>query len=189
MFTIWRWPDGQPGGEGMDDRELRQYCANVLKELEIPERADVNALCDHLEDIRGRRISLIETPMPTGPGRPCGLWVATAEEDYLLYQKFTTQAHQQHIVRHEIGHMALGHKAAPVMPDEAVQLLMPTLSPDLVRSVLGRSQYSNTEEKAAELVASLMPLRAEGMSQRRSVDPGMAKLITHLGRSLERDST
>jgi hypothetical protein len=116
------------------------------------------------------------------------LWVATADEDYVVYQKFTTQAHQQHIIRHEIGHMALGHKAAPVMPDEAVQLLMPTLSPDLVRSVLGRAHYSNTEEKAAELMASLMPMHAEGALHRppAHIEPGMENLISHLGRSLER---
>ncbi|ANP52045.1 hypothetical protein J2Z21_009273 [Streptomyces griseochromogenes] len=172
----------------MNDKELRRYCALVVQKLEIPERADVNALCDRLEDLRDRPISLLEVAMPTGSGRPCGLWVATDEEDYILYQKYTTQAHQQHIVRHELGHMVCGHEAAPVMPDEVVRLLMPTLRPELVRSVLGRTQYSNEEEKAAELVASLMPVEAVATGHRLSENlaPGMANLITHLGRSLER---
>lgn len=185
IYATWYWS----GGEDMDDKELRRYCSGVVEKLQIPERADVNALCDRLEDVRGRRISLIEVPMPTGPGRPCGLWVATSSEEYILYQRYTTQAHQQHIIRHELGHMVCEHEAAPVLPDEVVQLLMPALSPNLIHSVLGRTQYNNTEEKAAELVASLMPMRVEGVCHRppRSTGPGMENLITHLGRSLERN--
>ncbi|WP_329317180.1 toxin (plasmid) [Streptomyces sp. NBC_01278] len=172
----------------MDNAELRRYCDGVVEKLDVPDRADVNALCDRLEELRGRPISLVEIPMPTGHGKPCGLWVATDDEDFICYQRFTTQAHQQHIVRHEIGHMLCGHEAAPVMPDEVVQLLMPTLSPDLVRSVLGRTQYSTEEERMAELVASLMPASAMSARIQTSVSPGVANLMTHLGRSLERHS-
>lgn len=186
VFASWRWP----GGEHMDDKELRRWCADIVRDLEIPERADVNGLCDMLEDLRGRRISLLQAPMPTGPGRPCGLWVATDDEDFILYQEFTTQAHQEHIIRHELGHMLCGHEAAPVMADEAVQLLMPSLNPDLVRSVLGRTQYSNSEEKAAELVASLMPVHADQGGPRRpprNPGPGAENLVIHIGASLERN--
>ncbi|MEU2309380.1 toxin [Streptomyces misionensis] len=174
----------------MDDKELRRWCTGIVGNLEMPERADVNSLCDMLEDLRGRRISLLQAPMPTGPGRPCGLWVATDEHDFILYQEYTTQAHQEHIIRHELGHMICGHEAAPMMADEAVQLLMPSLDPDLVRSVLGRSQYSNSEEKAAELVASLMPVHAEQSGPRRpsrNSDPGAENLVMHIGASLERN--
>lgn len=172
----------------MNDKELRQYSAGLVAGLDIPARADVNTLCDHLEDLRGRPISLIELPMPTGPGKPCGLWVATDDEDYICYQQFTTQAHQQHIIRHELGHVMCGHQAAQVMPDEVIQLLMPTLSPELVRSVLGRTSYTNEEEKAAELVASLMPVQTGGSYHRppAGTTPGMENLLRHLGRSLER---
>ncbi|OEJ21022.1 hypothetical protein [Streptomyces subrutilus] len=172
----------------MNDKELRRYCTGKVKELEIPERSDVNALCDLLEQRRGRPITLLEVPMPTGAGKPCGLWVATDDEDYICYQQYTTQAHQEHIIRHELGHMVCEHVAAPVMPDEVAQLLMPTLAPVLVRSVLGRTQYSNAEERAAELVASLMPMETAGIGNRAPVGlaPGVENLITHLGRSLER---
>ncbi|MFG2986158.1 toxin [Streptomyces sp. NPDC048258] len=172
----------------MNNKELRRYCADVVDNLDIPAGADVNELCDRLEQLRGRPISLIEVPMPTGAGKPCGLWVATDDADYICYQKFTTLAHQQHIARHEIGHMLCGHEAAPAMADEVAQLLMPTLSPTLVRSVLARTQYSTEEERAAELVASLMPMRASASCHRppANVSPGVANLVTHLGRSLER---
>lgn len=172
----------------MNNKELRRYCTDVVKSLGIPERADVNALCDRMEELRGRPISLIELPLPTGAGKPCGLWLSTDDADYIGYQKYTTQAHQQHIIRHELGHMVCGHEASPVMPDEVIRLLMPTLSPDLVRSVLGRTQYSNEEERAAELVASLMPMQGDAAVHRppTNVSPGVANLITHIGRSLER---
>ncbi|MFE3325907.1 toxin [Streptomyces sp. NPDC059176] len=172
----------------MNNKELRRYCADIVKSLDIPERADVNVLCDRMEELRGRPISLMELPMPTGVGKPCGLWLSTDDVDYIGYQKFTTQAHQQHIIRHELGHMMCGHEAAPVMPDEVIRLLMPRLAPDLVRSVLGRTQYSNEEERAAELVASLMPMQGDAVVRRPSTNasPGMANLITHIGRSLER---
>ncbi|WP_432093345.1 toxin [Streptomyces sp. bgisy100] len=172
----------------MNNTELRQYCVDVVKSLDIPERTDVNALCDRLEERRGRPISLVEVPMPTGPGKPCGLWVAADDADYICYQQYTTQAHQQHIISHELGHMVCDHEAAPVMPNEVAQLLMPTLSPDLVRSVLGRTQYSSEEERAAELVASLLPLQATAAERRAApaVSQGVASLIKHLERSLER---
>ncbi|MFF8399904.1 hypothetical protein [Streptomyces sp. NPDC016172] len=173
----------------MDDKDLRRYCAGIVEELDIPAGADVNALCDQLEERWGRPISLVEVPMPTGVGKPCGLWVATDDANYICYQKYTTRAHQQHIVRHEIAHGLCGHAATEVMPDEMLQLLMPTLSPELVRSVLGRTTYTVTEERAAELIASLLPLQAGTMRRASPSDPGMANLVSHLGRSLERSGT
>ncbi|PNG19429.1 toxin [Streptomyces cahuitamycinicus] len=170
----------------MNDEELRRYCAGIVEELDIPEGADVNALCDHLEQRWGRPISLIEVPLPTGVGKPCGLWVATDDAYYICYQKYTVRAHQEHIVRHEIAHGLCGHAATEVMPDEMLRLLMPTLSPGLVRSVLGRTTYTVMEERAAELIASLLPLKAGTMRRASPHGPGMGNLVSHLGRSLER---
>ncbi|TLS46116.1 hypothetical protein FE633_11265 [Streptomyces montanus] len=172
----------------MNDQDLRRYCTQVIQQLDIPDPFDINVLVDRLEQQRGREISLLPMELPTGRG-PCGLWVATDEVDYVLYQQNTTKAHQRHIALHELGHMLCGHKSTPAHQEEISQLLMPTLAPSLVRMVLGRTGYDRTEEKAAELVASLIPLQTSStMPQQPSIQPppDMAVLISHLERSLER---
>ena len=173
----------------MDDRELRRYCAEVVSRVDIPRPFHVNDLCDRLEQERGRTISLVPMSLPVRQGSPCGVWVATAEVDYILFEKATSRTHQEHIVAHEIGHLLLGHDSSPAHQDEVAELLMPSLDPALVRSVLGRTVYTTDEERAAELVASLLPLhagRANGRRPRTAVPPGMADLVSHLERSLER---
>ncbi|MBC3839700.1 hypothetical protein GXW82_04065 [Streptacidiphilus sp. 4-A2] len=175
----------------MDDRELRRYCAEVVSQVDVPFPFHVNDLCDQLEADRGRPISLIPMTLPARQGGPCGLWVATTEVDYILFEKSTSRTHQEHIVAHEIGHLLLGHDSSPAHQDEVARLLMPTLDPALVRSVLGRTVYTSHEERAAELVASLLPLRAgraRGRRPRSDVSPGMANLVDHLERSLERQA-
>ncbi|MGP4002778.1 toxin [Streptomyces sp. 8N706] len=129
-------------------------------------------------------------PLPAGEGSPCGLWVATDDVDYILYQAHTTRLHQIHIILHELGHLMCRHEATPALHDEVAGLLMPTLSPELVRTVLGRTQYTNEEERAAELIASLIPLQTGGVSHPPATDipPDMANLIDHLERSLVRGS-
>ncbi|MFE9773535.1 ParH-like protein [Streptomyces sp. NPDC005931] len=176
----------------MDDRALLRYCAEVVEQVDVPAPYDVNALCDALERIRQREISLVPMAMPTRPGSPCGLWIATDDIDYILYQKNTSKAHGGHIVRHEAGHMLLGHSSAPAHRDEVAQLLMPSLSAALVRTVLGRTVYSSHEERAAEMVASQFAIRASQAgrqaTRRQDLAPGVAKLVSHLERSLERNA-
>ncbi|MER6916117.1 ParH-like protein [Streptomyces sp. NPDC000594] len=176
----------------MDDKSLLRHCAEVIEQIEITAPYDANAVCDALERIRQREISLVPMAMPTRPGSPCGLWVATDEVDYILYQSNTSKAHRAHIVRHEAGHMLLGHTSTQANRDEVAQLLMPTLSPDLVRTVLGRTIYTSAEERAAEMVASLLPLHArktaEQARRNRALSPAEENLVRHLERSLERNS-
>ncbi|MEV5279679.1 hypothetical protein ACFYMW_25435 [Streptomyces sp. NPDC006692] len=175
----------------MDDKALLRYCAEVVERVEIPAPYDANAMCDALERIRQREISLVPMAMPARPGTPCGLWIATDDIDYILYQKNTSKAHRAHIVRHEGGHMLLGHTSTPAHQDEVAQLLMPNLDPALVRTVLGRTIYTSEEERAAEMVASLLPIHAlkvaDQSTRQRSLSPAEANLVSHLERSLERN--
>ncbi|MFI5800680.1 ParH-like protein [Streptomyces sp. NPDC051677] len=191
-FVRWQWPATYQGEAGMDDRALLRYCAEVIEHVDVPAPYDVNALCDALEQRRQREISLTPMAMPTRPGSPCGLWIATDNVDYILYQRNTSKAHGAHIVRHEVGHMLLGHSSTPADKDEVTQLLMPSLSPDLVRTVLGRTVYSSHEERAAEMIASQLAIRESQAPartiRRRDLAPGVANLVSHLERSLERNA-
>lgn len=192
-YVRWHWPAIHPGeGAGMDDRTLLRHCAEVVEQVEIPAPYDTNALCDALEQIRQREISLVPMAMPTRPGSPCGLWVATDDVDYILYQKHTSRAHQGHIVRHEGGHMLLGHSSIPAQEHEITQLLMPNLDPELVQTVLGRTVYTSVEERGAEILASLLPMHARRAAaqatRRRPLSEGEQRLVSHLERSLERNA-
>ncbi|MFJ9580801.1 hypothetical protein ACIRQF_30980 [Streptomyces sp. NPDC101191] len=188
-FVQWRWAADQPGGVGMNDTELRRYCTDLVKQLDLPEPFDINTLVDQLEQRRGRAISLVPMALPPDRG-PCGLWVAMPDVDYIVYQQNTRKAHQGHIVLHEIGHILCQHESTPAEQDEVSRLLLPNIDPALVRVVLGRTSYDRHEEKAAELVASLIPLQAAGSAPlpETKLPPGMSNLVSHLERSLERSS-
>ncbi|MDX2592823.1 hypothetical protein PV343_11210 [Streptomyces sp. WI03-4A] len=173
----------------MNDRELRRYCSDIVRKLDLPKPFNINVLVDQLEKRRGRPISLIPMPLPADRG-PCGLWVATPDVDYVIYQANTRKAHQGHIVLHELGHMLCEHKSTPAEENEMSRLLLPNIDPSVVRAVLGRTHYDRNEEKAAELIASLIPLRADGTAPRRASTPPphVTALVSHLERSLERSS-
>ncbi|MFI0806359.1 hypothetical protein [Streptomyces echinatus] len=174
----------------MNDSELRRYCADLVRQLNLPEPFNINALIDQMEERRGRPISLIPMPLPPDRGL-CGMWVVTPDVDYVIYQAKARKAHQGHIVLHEIGHMLCDHESTPAEEEEISRLLLPNIEPALVRTVLGRTCYDRSEEKAAELVASLISLQttkaAPGPTTSRPKD--VANLVSHLKRSLGRSST
>jgi hypothetical protein len=128
----------------------------------LPEPFDAEAFVAGLAARRGRPIELLPVSAPSGG--PCGLLMSTERADYILVPANTTALHRRHILLHEIGHLLCGHAgpdagADGTAIDAAHGELMPHLSPELVRRVLGRTTYSEVEEQEAELVASLLAQR------------------------------
>ncbi|WP_228818887.1 hypothetical protein [Nocardia transvalensis] len=84
--------------------------------------------------------------------------MATAKADYILYQRETTKAHQDHIILHELGHLLAGHRSDE--HDDALlrQLYPPgaALTPEAVRRALRRTSYDTVTEREAELVATII---------------------------------
>jgi hypothetical protein len=142
----------------MADHGIRERCETILAELGIPDALGVRELCAVLADRQGRPIHLLGEHLPAGS--PCGLAVRTERFDAIFYQTGTSRLHQEHIIRHELGHLICGHLTAPVLDAEASRLLLPNLDPSLVRAVLGRTNYSEIEEKEAEMIASLLLRRS-----------------------------
>ncbi|GAB2691048.1 hypothetical protein GCM10010442_05560 [Kitasatospora kifunensis] len=122
--------------------------------LELPVPFDAVRFITGLAERRGRPIELI--PVSGRVNLPCGLLVTTDEADCILYSADTTPLHQQHILLHEAAHLICRHhESAP-----ATQTLLPHLTGALVQRVLGRTVYSEPQEREAELVASLILHRA-----------------------------
>ncbi|SDT81097.1 hypothetical protein [Actinoplanes derwentensis] len=142
----------------MADRALRRRCERILADLGLPDAAGVRELCDVLAGRQGRPIHLIGEHLPTSS--PCGLAVRTERFDVVFYEAGTSRMHQEHIIRHELGHLICGHLTAPVLDAEASRLLLPDLDPSLVQAVLGRTDYSEVQEKEAEMIASLLLRRS-----------------------------
>ncbi|GAA0393607.1 hypothetical protein GCM10009530_51270 [Microbispora corallina] len=138
-------------------RELRRRCEARLDELTLPVPFDARALCRTVADKRGRPILL--QPL-AGRSGLWGLWVATETSDFIFYEESTTPPHQEHIILHELSHLLCDHYGAAVPGGDHTRLLMPSLDPEMVRRMLGRTTYSAVEEQEAELLASLIRQRA-----------------------------
>ena len=129
----------------------------IISELDIPVPFDLGEFTTRLERQRNRPIRLC--PFRSGPGVPCGVWIATASADYIYHEQGTTPFHVSLIVLHEIAHMLLGHQGLPAWQHLARQVA-PDVHPGLVRFLLGRSAYALPEEREAETLASRMLDRA-----------------------------
>jgi hypothetical protein len=147
------------------ERELRRRARRLLNELDIRPPLDVTELCRRVGEARGKPIRLVPHPIPV-PG-PFGVWIATNNADYILYQQETTKSHQGHIVLHELGHILAGHSSdddddalyAELCPDvepEALRERYPDLEPDAVRRALRRTSYDTEQEREAETVATII---------------------------------
>ena len=136
--------------------DLRRRCESRLDGMALPEPFELEALCDQLGQQRGRPILVTEAPMPAGM---YGAWIATAAADYIFVEQATSPVHQEHIVLHELGHLLCAHEPGSVLADQTTTLL-PNLSGEMVRRVLGRTTYSADEEREAELLASLISQKA-----------------------------
>jgi hypothetical protein len=163
-------------------RDTRRRCRALVDELDLPEPFDMDAFCAAIGRRRGRPLRRIPAELPTGS--PSGMWVATADVDYVFFERRTTALHQRHIVLHELGHLLCGHEAPPEMTDAASRVLLPHLDPAMVRRMLGRTFYSVVEEQQAELVASLIHERIStwGPEPDWRVDPEVADVVARLER-------
>lgn len=112
---------------------------------------DIESFRAVLERIRERPVYLV--PFTLGAGL-LGLWIDTDTADYIFYEQNTTPYHQRHIVLHEGSHILRGHTGIAI--PELVSSLPLRLDPKLIRSLLGRSVYSEHEEAEAEVLATLI---------------------------------
>ncbi|MFJ2087496.1 ImmA/IrrE family metallo-endopeptidase [Micromonospora chokoriensis] len=121
-----------------------------------------------LEQARGREIRL--AAMTIDDQTPCGLWVAMAETDYVLYNRDSSLVLQLHTILHELMHIGLGHTGgAPVSVDARLADAFDAVG---ARVMLARSApaFAQQQEHDAELLATYLGARLDGEEQIGSFD-------------------
>lgn len=136
-----------------NDLQLKRGVKQLLRSLDLDPPLDVRVLCQRLAHQRERPIRLIPYPLPA-PGA-FGLWVGTADADYILYQRETTSAHQDHIILHEVGHLISDHHS-DADDDDLWNQLFPDIPPEIVHRALRREGYEPAAEREAEMVATVI---------------------------------
>jgi hypothetical protein len=159
--------------------QVRQKCEAKLRSLALPRPFTVDAFCDALARERGRPVQLV--PMPSGMGTPCGLWLSTAEVDYVFHQVATSPLHQEHIILHELAHMIFDHAAVRGPTDELRKRLLPALDPEMVAAVLTRTSYTSEQEQEAETLADLIGGRARRRQAQAGSDHTFARALDVFG--------
>lgn len=142
---------------GKNSRDAR--CERRVRALGLPVDAPltIEQLCLHVGRLRGRPVRLLAQALPLGG--PHGLWVSTEQREYVVFEERLAPVHQRQVILHEIGHIVCDHAASPLLAAEDAGLLLPSLSPDVVRRVLGRQHGQSDAEIEAELVGSLIGRR------------------------------
>lgn len=159
---------------------LRRRCRTRLEALEVPEPWDFEEFCTCVASHTGRALRMI--PIPTMPEGLCGVCISTASADYVYTPAGTTPFHREHIAIHEIGHLLAGHQGGVGVGDLAT-ILLPDLDPAVVRAILGRTSYTNDQEREAEYFATLVMERSHPSRVRRRItaaDPAVAAVLGRL---------
>lgn len=146
------------------------------RELPIPVPWDRGKFIANIAALRGRPIRLVPTKTAVLGGGPCGLWLASDDEDVILHETGTSDYHIDQIVCHEICHMLLGHEQGrgggveQLALGRLVEELLPDIDPATVRAVLGRSDFRADLERDAEMFASMIMIAAaEGATKKSMV--------------------
>ncbi|NGM15809.1 hypothetical protein O3597_26405 [Verrucosispora sp. WMMA2044] len=138
----------------------------LLRRLDValPVPLTVSALVSALEEKRGRPIHLVAMTVdePTGP---CGLWVATAEADYVLFDRDSPPVLQVQTTLHELMHIALKHIGTTVVDGAAQPIERGDADP--VETVLARSSasFDQQQEMDAELLATYLGARLDRVEE------------------------
>lgn len=121
--------------------------------LNLPSHLSLDRLISIVENVRHRRIQIDVSDSLNG-GSVCGLWLSTDSTEIILHAPSPSALHRQQFVLHELGHMVLRHDEIVVSSNYA-ESLFPNLSGEKVSRILGRSDFLDHIEAAAETLADL----------------------------------
>lgn len=160
----------------------RRRCESVAASVPLPWPFDLQGLCDRVAAERGRPLCLVFEADLVAGGGPCGMWLATDDSDVVVVEAHTSALHQEQIVLHELAHILCGHGGEAGPPDPAaLARLVPSVSEQAVRRMLGRSDFTGTEEREAELVATVLAERIAAL--RSTPGPEATGTLQRIARS------
>ena len=132
--------------------------AEMIRELAVPALSELREFRACLERLTGRVAELV--PVVMEPGAPSGTWLRTGVADYLFYEEQTSRFHQAHIVLSVAAQLLLGDTAEPSVDPR----LVPDVSPQLIRLMLGGAVCSPVTQREAEELAFLAVEHARPVS-------------------------
>lgn len=127
--------------------------AEGFRELDLPSHLSLDGLISIVETVRQKRIEVDVSESLIG-ATVCGLWLSTDSREIILHAPTPSTLHRQQFILHELGHMVLRHDETVVTANYAESLL-PNLSGERVSRILGRSDFLDQIEAAAETLADL----------------------------------
>ena len=172
----------------------RARCEAVADAVAIPRPFDLDTLCENIAARRGRPLRLVALEGAPNGSMPCGVLVATETADLIFYEPATSALHKLQIVLHELAHLLLDHGSPDAeRPAYATRLLPDAVDAqddeddeddlgidlDQVLHILGRTSYSDNEEKDAELLATILSHRI--LDREATTNPVLDRLGDALG--------
>ncbi|MCX5193502.1 toxin [Streptomyces sp. NBC_00249] len=139
-------------------KKVRRTCEALLAEWGMERGCGIDELHGYLSEQRRRPIHLISTPFPER--HLFGIWLKLDDFDVIAFEAAASASHKEHIIAHELAHIALEHSGSVQLDRTDPSTLFSDVDPETVRSVLMRSRYSDDEEQEAETMASLILARA-----------------------------
>lgn len=169
-------------GDWRVSRDRHRRCERVAASVPLPWPFDLQGLCDRVAALRDRPLCLAFVADLVAGGGPCGMWLATDDADVVVVEANTSALHQEQIVLHELAHMLCDHGEEAGVADPALPAgLVPGVSEETVRRMLGRSDFTEPEEREAELVATMLAERIR--VRRSSPDPEATVTLQRIARS------
>lgn len=139
-------------------KKVRQTCEALLDRWGMDHGCGIDELHRYLSAQNERPIHLI--PMPFPERHLFGLWLKMDDFDIIAYEKAASASHKEHIIAHELAHIAFQHRGSVKFEESATGPLFSDVEPGVVKGMLMRSRYSDDEEQEAEMMASLILARA-----------------------------
>ncbi|MFH9734375.1 regulator component [Streptomyces sp. NPDC017260] len=140
-----------------DESRLRDWCEEQVDLLRLPYRFSTRELRDAISEQHGKPIILKPLTTLGAVNAPCGIRMETPEADLLFYEEGTSVHHQRHILTHELCHVYCDHPGDLEVDAKTARAL--GVNPTLVMRMSGRTSYSTSDERQAEMMASVIRRR------------------------------
>lgn len=169
---------------GFVDDQIRAYGAvrrlqRHARALGVGEPFDLERVRASVQRRRDRPLRFL--PMPWVGLGPSGLWLQDPVEDVICYPADTSPLHQLHVILHEIGHIALGHRGLPrpSLPPPNGRSVWPAVATVIKYRDQPRRHvpYNDAEEYDAELFATVA-LSMTGLVEPAPIDTALTRAIS-----------